>query len=166
MKKPFEYSVICSKTRKFLFETNVAPLKHHLETWEETNDPTAAKLRLWNYITFTKKGLSIPRYKPFAGTEIGKSLPILNFKKKNTMKNLLKSRKHTGNKENRNIENNVEYERYVVAEKKIEELIEALNELGEYDSPLIQALEKQERNIFSLREVYDKQRLKEYSSKN
>lgn len=95
MKKPFEYSVICSKTGKFLFETNVAPLKHHLETWEETNDPTvkqllqtkevyidtryATKLRLWNYITFTKKGFSIPRYEPFAGTEIGKSLPILNF---------------------------------------------------------------------------------------
>lgn len=82
------------------------------------------------------------------------------------MKNLLKARKHSINKENRNIENNVEYEKYVVAEKKIEELIGALNELGEYDSPLIEALEKQERNIFSLREIYDKQRLKEYSSKN
>ena len=26
-----------------------------------------------------KKGLEIPRYRPYAGTEIGKSIPILNF---------------------------------------------------------------------------------------
>lgn len=38
-----------------------------------------AKLRLYNYITYTKQGLEIPRYKPFAGTQIGISIPILNF---------------------------------------------------------------------------------------
>ena len=34
---------------------------------------------LYNYINYTKKGLPIPRYEPFKGTEIGISLPILNF---------------------------------------------------------------------------------------
>ena len=38
-----------------------------------------AKLRLFNYVNFIKKGLEIPRYRPYEGTEIGKSIPILNF---------------------------------------------------------------------------------------
>lgn len=94
MKKPFQYTIICDKTGK-VEQTNLEPLLHHLKTWEDTEDPTIkvlkqtknvwidtrykAKLRLYNYITFTKKGIEIPRYKPFEGTEIGKSIPILNF---------------------------------------------------------------------------------------
>ena len=95
MQKPYRFTVICNKTGNVLQETNCAPLLHHLKTWEPTDDPTVfvelvtktvyedmryeAKLRLWNYITFTKNGLEIPKYRPFAGTEIGKTLPILNF---------------------------------------------------------------------------------------
>jgi hypothetical protein len=77
-------------------ETNQEPLLYQLQTWEETNDPNVrelkqtktvyidtryeAKLRLFNYVNFIKKGLEIPRYRsPYQGTEIGKSIPILNF---------------------------------------------------------------------------------------
>ena len=95
MKQPFKYTIICNKTNKVVMETNQAPLLYQLQTWEETDDinvrelkqtKTAyidtryeARLRLFNYINYTSKGLEIPRYKPFLGTEIGKSLPILNF---------------------------------------------------------------------------------------
>lgn len=95
MQKPYRFTVICNKTGDVLQETNTPPLLHSLKTWEPTDDPNIrveqitktvyedtryqAKLRLWNYMTFTKKGLEIPKYSPFVGTEIGKSLPILNF---------------------------------------------------------------------------------------
>lgn len=95
MKKPYKYTVICDKTGAIVSETNTLPPLHHLQTWEQTDDPAVrqlkqtktvyvdarykAKLRLYNYTQYTKKGLEIPRYKPFAGTEIGKTLPILNF---------------------------------------------------------------------------------------
>jgi len=95
MDKPFKYTIICNKTNEVVTETNQEPLLHHLQTWEETSNPNVrelkqtktvyidtryeAKLRLWNYVNFTKKGLEIPKFRPFAGTKIGKSIPILNF---------------------------------------------------------------------------------------
>lgn len=93
MQKPFKYSIICNKTNE-ITETNIAPLLHHLETWEKVSENVSrlvqtknclvdtryeARLRLYNYFEFTKQGKEIPRYKPFSGTEIGKSVPILNF---------------------------------------------------------------------------------------
>lgn len=95
MNKPFKYTIICEKTKKVLWQTNQAPLLHQLQTWEETAELNVrelkqtktvymdtryeAKLRLFNYINFIKKGLEIPIYRPYQGTEIGKSIPILNF---------------------------------------------------------------------------------------
>ena len=95
MDKPFKYTVICNKTNKVLYRTNIEPLLHTLQSYESTQDPDVrvltqtktvyidtryeAKLRLYNYITFTKQGKEIPKYQPFKGTEIGKSIPILNF---------------------------------------------------------------------------------------
>lgn len=95
MKKPFKYFVLCDKTKELLYQTNTLPLLHHLQTWEQTDNPKVkelrqtktvyidtryeAKLRLFNYLNFTKKGLEIPKYRPFEGTEIGKSIPMLNF---------------------------------------------------------------------------------------
>jgi len=95
MERPYKFTVICDKTKNVVMETNQEPLLHHLQTWEDTTNPEvkflkqtktvyidtryAAKLRLFNYINYTKKGLEIPKYRPFAGTEIGKSIPILNF---------------------------------------------------------------------------------------
>lgn len=95
MERPFKYTIICDKTKNVVMETNQEPLLHHLQTWEETNNPNEkilkqtktvyidtryeAKLRLFNYVTYIKQGLEIPRYNPFKGTEIGKSIPILNI---------------------------------------------------------------------------------------
>jgi hypothetical protein len=95
MNKPFKYTIICDKTKKVVMQTNQEPLIHQLQTWEETPESNVrelkqtktayidtryeAKLRLFNYVNFTKKGLEIPRYRPYQGTEIGKSIPILNF---------------------------------------------------------------------------------------
>lgn len=58
-------------------EPNIGILTKVKEVFEDTR--YEAKLRLYNYVTYTRNGLEIPRYKPFAGTEIGKSIPILNF---------------------------------------------------------------------------------------
>ena len=58
-------------------EPNIGILTKVKEVFEDTR--YEAKLRLYNYVTYARNGLEIPRYKPFAGTEIGKSIPILNF---------------------------------------------------------------------------------------
>lgn len=96
MNKPFKYIIICDKTKEVVMETNQEPLLYQLQTYEPVDGmegvkelkqtKTAyidtryeAKLRLFNYVNYTRKGLEIPRYRPFAGTEIGKSIPILNF---------------------------------------------------------------------------------------
>lgn len=95
IKRPFKYSIFDDKTKKMICETNIKPLLHQLQTWEETDDPNIgvlkqtktvyvdnryeAKLRLFNYIRYTKNGLEIPKYEPYKNTEIGKTVPILNF---------------------------------------------------------------------------------------
>lgn len=95
MKKPHKYTVICDKTGQVVSEQNHFPLLHFLQTWEATANPKVrelkqtrtayidtrydAKLRLFNYITYTKRGLEIPTYTPYKDTEIGRSIPILNF---------------------------------------------------------------------------------------
>lgn len=95
MERPTKYTVICNKTKKVLYHTNIAPLLHELETWEQTENPLIsvrkktmtvyvntrydAELRLYNYITYTKKGVDIPKYSPYIGTLIGIDTPILNF---------------------------------------------------------------------------------------
>ena len=95
MEKPYKFTVICNKTGKVESEQDFEPFLHSLQTWEDTYDPNVkelkitktayidtryeAKLRLFNYINYTKKGLEIPKYRPYAGTELGKSIPILNF---------------------------------------------------------------------------------------
>lgn len=93
MKKPFKYSIYCNKTNKLVRETNVTPYLYDLQTWEATDDAKVkelkqtktayidtryeAKIRLYNYINYTRKGLEIPKYNPYKNTEIGKSIPIL-----------------------------------------------------------------------------------------
>ena len=69
-----------SRMQKFIADhdsPNIGRLKTVMEVFEDKR--YEAKLRLYNYVTYTRNGLEIPRYKPFAGTEIGKSIPILNF---------------------------------------------------------------------------------------
>lgn len=94
MKKPFKYFVLCDITKDVLYETNVEPLLHHLQSYVETDDDKVkmlkqtktayidtryeAKLRLYNYITFKRKVLEIPKYNPYKNTDIGKSIGILS----------------------------------------------------------------------------------------
>jgi len=94
MKRPYKYIIIDNKTGD-IEETDIEPMMYQLQTHEPTNDPNRfvlqqtktayidtrydAKLRLYNYITYTKQGKEIPNYRPYDGTKIGKSLPILNF---------------------------------------------------------------------------------------
>ena len=95
MRKPYKFTIICDKSGNIVGQQNDEPLLHHLQTWEPTSDPNIkelkqtktvyidtryeAKLRLYNYVTYTRKGLEVPRHKPFAGTDMGKTIPILNF---------------------------------------------------------------------------------------
>lgn len=94
MEKPYRYTIICRKTGN-IQETNIEPLLHQLQTYEPTERPNVfvlkqtktcyidtrydAKIRLYNYLTYTKRGIKLPEYRPFANTEIGRTLPILNF---------------------------------------------------------------------------------------
>lgn len=94
MEKPYKYFIMNDKTKQVEKYTNIESLQYHLETWEPTENAGEkikrqtktchidtrynAKLRLYNYITYTKNGLEIPRYSPYKGTEVGKSIPILN----------------------------------------------------------------------------------------
>ena len=96
MQRPYKFTVIDNKTGEVVLETNTSPLLHHLQTWEpHPTEPNvrvlqqtktcyedmryAAKLRLWKYVEYTRNGLPVPRYRPFDGTDIGRSVPILNF---------------------------------------------------------------------------------------
>ena len=83
MNEPKEFAAIHKETGEIIeynkgFKPYVPycttdPYDHYIDTRYK------AKLRLYNYITFTKQGLKIPSFKPFENTEIGKSIPILNF---------------------------------------------------------------------------------------
>lgn len=91
MEKPYKYIIVCKKTGQ-ITETNIEPRLHELETWEETDNPNirikkqtkecyvdtryAAKKRLFEYLHPDKKQ---PQFKPFKNTQIGISIPILNF---------------------------------------------------------------------------------------
>ena len=95
MKKPYMFTIICNKTGNVVCEQNHEPQLRSLQTWEETSDRNVrelkqtktvyidtryeAKLRLYNYVTYTKHGVQIPRYNPYSCSEVGKSIPILNF---------------------------------------------------------------------------------------
>lgn len=94
MEKPYRYSIFDTKTGEWSV-TNDQPLKHELCTYEPTRNPNvfelkqtktayidgrySARVRLYNYVTYTKNGIEIPSYDPYKNTEIGKSQPILNF---------------------------------------------------------------------------------------
>ena len=79
-KETKEFNNIMFRPRKERQETETKGTFIEVETWTVQEDTRyKAKLRLQNYVSYTKKGLEIPRYKPFEGTEIGKSIPILNF---------------------------------------------------------------------------------------
>lgn len=95
MERPFKFIIICNKTGEVVRETNIEPMLHELQTWENTNNPKEkilkqtktvyidtryeVKLRLYNYVTYKRNGLKVPEYNPYENSEIGKTIPILNF---------------------------------------------------------------------------------------
>lgn len=99
MERPKKFSIFCRKSCTFIRETNIEPRQHELLTWEYTDENNLnarelvqtrdvyidtryeARVRLYNYVTYTKQGLPVPSsaYKPFADPEIGKSIPILGW---------------------------------------------------------------------------------------
>jgi hypothetical protein len=98
MEKPFRFFILCNKTNNVVWQGNEEPYlyQHNIMTYEEIGNGVSelrqtktvyidtryyVKIRLWNYINYTKKGLEIPRYRPFEGTEIGKSIGILEHLK-------------------------------------------------------------------------------------
>jgi hypothetical protein len=92
MQKPYRFTAVHNITKEYK-EYN-SEMLHPRDEWQPVDEKTRklvnnwtvyidtryeAKLRLYNYLTYTKQGKEIPRYKPFQGTEIGKTIPILNF---------------------------------------------------------------------------------------
>ncbi len=79
MEKPTEYFAIHKETNETVYY-NYEMLRPgritQLGQWEYWIDTRyKAKLRLYHYITKTKPF----KYEPYKDTEIGKSIPILNF---------------------------------------------------------------------------------------
>ena len=77
MEKPFEFTARNKQTGEYEeYNSGLAPydLRMNPDKWDLWIDTRyKAKLRLYNYIN------GIKPYKPFDGTEIGKTIPILNF---------------------------------------------------------------------------------------
>ncbi len=55
-----------------------------------------------------------------------------------------------------------EYEKYLTFEKKLNELQEAMYEIGVYSSKLSDLMEKYQNKSFALREEYDRENLSSY----
>jgi hypothetical protein len=80
MDKPYRFSAFNNLTKEQRDFNHIweKPYGRYCEPydwtiWEDTRYD--AKLRLYNYLNGIKPKL----YKPFEGTEIGKTIPILNF---------------------------------------------------------------------------------------
>ena len=77
MQLPFEFTAIHKETGEIReYNAGMKPYVPycHPDLWNHYIDTRyRAKLRLYNYINGVKP------YRPFEGTEIGKTIPILNF---------------------------------------------------------------------------------------
>ena len=91
MEKPYRFFAIHNETKETIEfdhagfapravtkETEVKGVFTEVEMWTVYEDTRyKARLRLYNYVTYTKQGLEPPRYRPYANTQIGISIPIL-----------------------------------------------------------------------------------------
>jgi len=94
MERPHRFMVIDKMDKELSYDTDMCPILADLETWQPSGKPNEfkrvqtkecyidsryfAKIRLYEYL-LDKNGFAKDIYKPFAGTEIGKSIPILGF---------------------------------------------------------------------------------------
>jgi len=89
MEKPYKYIIIDNETKKVMY-SNIKPSSNDVTRWEKVSGKVSCKkvfktvyvntrykaeLRLYNYITYTKNNIEIPKYQPFKGIDS----PILNF---------------------------------------------------------------------------------------
>jgi hypothetical protein len=93
MERPYRFQVFDTITKNWTFQDE-EPRLDELQTYQPTADPNTrvlmqtktayidtrynARMRLYTYAR-KKYGLPIHKYRPYAGTEIGKTIPILNF---------------------------------------------------------------------------------------
>lgn len=80
MEKPFRYFAIHKVTKEIRYfnDMMLKPYHFHCTEYEWTiyvDTRYPAKIRLYNFIN----KIVPKKYNPFEGTEIGKSIPILNF---------------------------------------------------------------------------------------
>lgn len=80
LSKPKEFFAIHNDTKEIRYFDGIEFAPYHFSgtvypwtIYVDTRYP--AKIRLWRYIN----KIPAPKYQPFKGTEIGKSIPILNF---------------------------------------------------------------------------------------
>jgi len=79
MEKPYKYSIYNKATKTWEDTNNLSAyyLNNPLfSVWEDARYP--ARTRLYKYWQ-KLNGITEPKYKPYKGTEIGKSEAILNF---------------------------------------------------------------------------------------
>jgi hypothetical protein len=79
MEKPYKYAVKDNRSGEFTEKNYISGYELYnmnFVVWIDTR--YEAKLRLFRYWQ-KKNGIIEKRYNPFEGTEIGKSIPILNF---------------------------------------------------------------------------------------
>lgn len=96
MKKPVRFTLIhkVTKKEKDFVSYRTTPIlddvcewveigngaSQYLPMWDVWEDKRyTAKLRLWKYLTYYKQGREESKYRPYKNTEIGKTIPILNF---------------------------------------------------------------------------------------
>lgn len=93
MECPYRFQVFDNIAKNWTEQDN-EPRLDELQTYQPTADPNkrvlmqtktayidtryTARMRLYTYAR-KKYGLPIPGYNPYKGTEIGKTIPILNF---------------------------------------------------------------------------------------
>lgn len=79
MNRPQRYTIRDKQTNKYREQNNISGYYMNnpdFDVWEDMRYP--ARLRLYKYWQ-KLNGIVEPKYSPFAGTEVGKSIPILNF---------------------------------------------------------------------------------------
>ena len=79
MNRPQQYTIRNKRTNSYDETNNLSAYylnNQGFDVWEDMRYP--ARMRLYKYWQ-RLNGIFEPKYSPFAGTEIGKSIVILNF---------------------------------------------------------------------------------------
>lgn len=96
MKKPVQFTLIhkVTKQQKDFISYRTTPIlddvcewvvigegvKQYLPMWDVWEDKRyEARLRLWKYLVCNIQGREESKYQPYKNSEIGKTIPILNF---------------------------------------------------------------------------------------